>query len=74
MSRLLCSERVLCLQEAASLKPGWVRMRYTADGVTVAWHAAAHPLSLPVPVVAPPDTPLDPIGEIGCCRAGWGLN
>jgi hypothetical protein len=45
------------------MKPGWVRMRYTHEGVKVAWHPAAHPLSLPVPVAAAPNWPLEPVGE-----------
>jgi hypothetical protein len=55
---------VVCgVQEGRYVRPGWVKMRYTADGVTVAWHPAVHQLSLPVAVVAAPDWPLEPVGE-----------
>lgn len=51
------------LQDGGFVRPGWVKMRYTAEGVTVAWHPAAHPLSLPVPVVAAPGGPCEPVGR-----------
>lgn len=54
---------VCCMQEGRYVRPGWVKMRYTADGVTVAWHPAVHQLSLPVAVAAAPSGPLEPVGE-----------
>jgi hypothetical protein len=38
-------------------------MRYRAQGVTVGWHPAVHPLSLPVPVSASASVPQEPIGK-----------
>lgn len=58
-----------CLQEGGSVRPGWVKMRYTVDGVSVAWHPAAHPLSLPVALAAVPNWPLEPVGEE--LLSGW---
>jgi hypothetical protein len=45
------------------VRPGFVKMRYRAQGVTVGWHPAVHPLSLPVPVSVGASVPHDPIGK-----------
>jgi hypothetical protein len=58
---------VLLLLQESLVQPGWVKVRHTADGCSLAWHTNAHPLSYPMAVTAPDSYPPDPVGEL---RAG----
>uniref|UniRef100_A0A383VG53 Uncharacterized protein n=1 Tax=Tetradesmus obliquus TaxID=3088 RepID=A0A383VG53_TETOB len=43
------------------IQPGWVKLRYTGDGCSIAWHTNAHPLSYPMAVAAPGSYPPDAV-------------
>ncbi|KAF6265870.1 hypothetical protein COO60DRAFT_1476531 [Scenedesmus sp. NREL 46B-D3] len=43
------------------VQPGWVKVRHTVDGYSIAWHANAHPLSYPMAVATSDSYPLDPV-------------
>ncbi|WIA11794.1 hypothetical protein OEZ85_011886 [Tetradesmus obliquus] len=43
------------------IQPGWVKLRHTGDGCSIAWHANAHPLSYPMAVAAPGSYPPDAV-------------